>query len=163
MAATVYMMIGIPGSGKTTYAQSQLHNAVYIGTDAIRYELYGREMTVRGRKKVYDLLRKRLRIAVKNEKDVVLDCANTTLHRRKKILRMIPGHCRIIGIWMRTPLQYAIRNNRKRNRHVPVGGIFLMWLFFQQPSSAEGFDKIKAVSRYGSFSAKKERPVELIQ
>lgn len=96
MAATVYMMIGIPGSGKTTYAQSQLHNAVYIGTDAIRYELYGREMTVRGRKKVYDLLRKRLRIDVKNEKDVVLDCANTTLHRRKKIIaddpRALPCH-----------------------------------------------------------------------
>lgn len=155
MAATVYMMIGIPGSGKTTYTHAQLHNAVYIGTDAIRRELYGREMTIRGRKKVYDLVRKRLKNAVKNEKDVVLDCTNTTVHHRKKLLRMIPRYCRVIGIWMHTPLRYAVRDNRKRSRHVPVGGIFLMWLFFQPPSTKEGFDQIKAVSRYGSFSVKK--------
>ena len=36
---TLYIMIGIPGSGKTTYAKKNLHEAVYIGTDAIRKKL----------------------------------------------------------------------------------------------------------------------------
>ena len=47
--ATVYMMVGIPGAGKTTYAKEVLSHCVYLGTDAIRKELFGKELTIGSR------------------------------------------------------------------------------------------------------------------
>ena len=47
----VYFMIGVPGAGKTTYATTELSHAVYLGTDAIRKELFGKELTLRGHRK----------------------------------------------------------------------------------------------------------------
>ena len=37
---TVYIMVGVPGAGKTTFAKRYLPHAVYLGTDSIREELY---------------------------------------------------------------------------------------------------------------------------
>ena len=45
--ATLYIMIGIPGAGKTTYAKNSISHAEYIGADALRKELYGKELTLR--------------------------------------------------------------------------------------------------------------------
>lgn len=46
MRTTLYMMIGLPGSGKTTLAKeiSQLHiNSKHISSDSLRLELFGNE------------------------------------------------------------------------------------------------------------------------
>lgn len=139
-------MIGVPGAGKTTYALTKLKNAVYIGTDDLRKEIFGKEMTLRGRKKVYAILEKRLKCAIKDGADVVLDCANTTKKRRKKLINMIAGNGHVIGIWIRTPLSHALKNNKRRSRYVFPGGIFLMWLFFSRPAVKEGFDEIRIIS-----------------
>ena len=43
---TIYLIIGVPASGKTTWAKEklkELDNAVYTGSDSIRLELWGNE------------------------------------------------------------------------------------------------------------------------
>ena len=37
---TLYIMVGVPGAGKTTYAKNKLAHAVYIGADALRFYIF---------------------------------------------------------------------------------------------------------------------------
>ena len=54
------ILIGIPGSGKTTFAKSKLfENYIYLSSDEIRKELYGFENQEHNNE-VFDLLHKRL-------------------------------------------------------------------------------------------------------
>ena len=142
----VYVMVGIPGAGKTTYARTHLKETVYIGTDALRMELYGKELTLKGRKKVYRLLEMRLWQALDQGMDVVLDCANVTRNRRRQLLAPIPKDCDIIGIVLKTPLKNALKNNKKRQRYVFPGGILLMNLMMSVPKMDEGFHEIYVIA-----------------
>ena len=47
MSATLYLLVGVPGAGKTTWAM-QHPKLVHISSDAIRKELFGKEMTLQG-------------------------------------------------------------------------------------------------------------------
>lgn len=140
--AAVYILIGIPGAGKTTYAKSFLQDTVYLGTDSIRKELFGKELTLKGRKCVYDLLFSRLHAALKQNQDVVIDCTNFSIKRRKGILSQIPKEYRRIAVFLNTPLPVALQNNKRRKRHVPAIGIALMYLQLQRPRASEGFHEI---------------------
>lgn len=141
----VYFMIGVPGAGKTTYATTELSHAVYLGTDAIRKELFGKELTLRGHRKVHQLLHQRLLLAISAGKDVVIDCTNTTKKRRKVLLNLLPSHCMAIAVFMDTPLHRALKQNHMRDRHVPVLGICSMWHGLSVPVKEEGFEEILRV------------------
>lgn len=53
---TLYIMVGIPGAGKTTYAKNEFSHATYIGADALREKLYGKELTLRGYRRIHSLM-----------------------------------------------------------------------------------------------------------
>ena len=101
---TVYIMIGIPGAGKTTYAKTKLAHAAYLGTDAIREELFGKELTLRGHKRVHQIMHERMLHYLEEGRDVVIDCTNITRKRRKILLNVIPPGHQIVALFMDTPL-----------------------------------------------------------
>lgn len=142
---TLYIMIGIPGSGKTTYAKKNLHEAVYIGTDAIRKKLYGKEMTIRGWRKIRRMVPKLAACHLRKGRDVVVDCTNITVHNRKRYFRHLPKDTSVVAVFLDTPVQNAIENNRKRARNVPVPGIIYKYLCIQHPSLMEGFAEIRRI------------------
>ena len=139
---TVYIMVGVPGAGKTTFAKKYLSHAVYLGTDNIRKELYGRELTLRGRKRVRRILYDRMKEALSTGNDIVIDCTNITRRRRKALLDKLPSGIRAAAIYLDTPLMTALKNNRRRKRHVPMIGICMMYQTLSEPSETEGFAKI---------------------
>ena len=51
--ATLYVMVGIPGAGKTTYAKTKFGHAVRIGSDDLRKEFFGKELTLRGYRMIH--------------------------------------------------------------------------------------------------------------
>lgn len=144
---TVYVMVGIPGAGKTTFTEKYLTHAVYLGTDSIRKEFYGRELTLRGRKQVHRTLYERLKEALAEGEDVVVDCTNITRRRRKKLLEQLQPGVQAIAVYLDTPLAVALHNNRRRKRHVPMIGILTMYKALSKPSKAEGFAKVYRVCR----------------
>lgn len=139
---TVYIMIGIPGAGKTTFAKTRLSHAVYLGTDAIREELFGKELTLRGHKQVHAIMHERMLKLLSEGHDVVIDCTNVTRKRRKKLLDIIPPEHRVIAMYMDTSFFRAVCNNRKRKRHVPLIGILSMYRGLSVPQMEEGFSEI---------------------
>ena len=89
---TVYIMVGVPGAGKTSFAK-KLQNVSYLGTDDIRKELYGNELTLRGHGKVHQILHKRISQELNSGKDVVIDCMN--IRKKQRI--------DLTGAWESTP------------------------------------------------------------
>ena len=143
--AIVYILIGLPGAGKTTYAETKLGDALSIGTDMIRKEYFGKEMTPRGYVRVRRELVRRVAKTAASGIDVAVDCTNLTKKRRKRLLAALPDDCTAIAVWINTPLKMALTNNASRTRHVPVLGIISLSLFLQRPEMTEGFSEIRII------------------
>ena len=85
--ATLNIMIGIPGSGKSNYAKKCLltNNSVYLSSDDIRVELYGFEDQTHN-DVVFETMKKRTLNALKEGKDVIYDATNLNKKRRSGII-----------------------------------------------------------------------------
>ena len=79
------MMVGLPGSGKSTYAKqlSEETNAVICSSDTIREELYGDENSQDNNDEVFKILHSRIKENLKNGKNVIYDATNINSKRRK--------------------------------------------------------------------------------
>lgn len=146
--ATLYIMSGIPGSGKTTYAKEQLSHAVYIGSDAIRKELYGKEMTFRGYWLVHQIMIERAFSYLREGRDVVVDSVHGSVESRRRYFRILPPGADVTVVYMDIPVSTALSNNRKRKRHVPSAGIIFLSRLISPPALKEGFDQIILVRDY---------------
>lgn len=137
----LYLLVGIPGAGKTTWAMAH-PNLCYVGSDAVRQELYGKELTLRGHAKVHGIMMQRALAYLKSGQDVVLDSAHLSKYSRRLVLKQLPGYVRRVAVFLDTPLRQALFNNAHRDRHVPEIGIGLLRLRLSKPTYEEGFDEI---------------------
>lgn len=145
------MMVGLPGSGKTTYAKGvsdACKNAVVHSSDVIRKELYGTEKEQSDPERVFRLLHRRAAIDLRCGKDVIYDATNIKVDDRKRAIQSITSDLPIvekIAIIMDTDLDVCKENNASRHRHVPDSVYERMILAFSRPSFSEGFDQIISV------------------
>lgn len=146
--ATVTMMIGIPGSGKSTYAREL--PGVYVSPDAIRKELYG-DISVQGNpKEVFGLVESHIRAAINNGNDVVYDATNTTKFRSATVAEFREyGATKVNGIFMNTPYDICMERNLKRNdRGEPVPAEVMERIYnalIENLPKADEFDNFKEV------------------
>ena len=138
----LYIMVGIPGAGKTTYAKNRLSHAEYIGADALRKEFYGKELTLRGYRKIHRIMLERAEASLRQGKDTVIDCANLSAKARKRYHSILTPNDRMIAVYVHTTLRQAFVNNRSRSRQVPRLGILFMRLRLRRPCITEGFSEI---------------------
>lgn len=143
---TLYFLVGLPGSGKSTWAEYQkgVLNAVIHSSDNIRKEL-GDVNDQSKNELVFTTLHKRVKEDLLNGKNVIYDATN--LSRRRRIhflsneLRDVP--CEKICVLFATPFESCIRNNQLRERKVPEDVIKRMYKNFEIPCKQEGFDDIR--------------------
>lgn len=143
---TLYILVGVPGSGKTTYAKQRFPGIVRIGSDDLRKKLFGTALTLRGHRQVHRILQRLAAARLRSGKDVVIDCMNVTRTSRRVYFQLCPKGCRVEAIYLETPLLQMIRNNRARTRQIPVIGIVWNRLRLRRPSYREGFDRIRVES-----------------
>ncbi len=139
---TLYIMVGIPGAGKTTYAKEKLKHAIRIGSDDLRKEFFGKELTLKGHRFIHAIMRKRAAAHLREGHDVVIDCMNVSIRARRVYFHILPPGCSIVAVYLHTPVWKALRNNQNRSRHVPVIGILLTRLRMQAPRKKEGFIRV---------------------
>lgn len=147
---TVSMMIGIPGSGKSTFAKTL--SGVYICPDEVRKELYG-DISVQGNsKEVFDIVEKRIKEAIQNGNDVIYDATNTTPYRKETITEFRSyGADKVHGYFINTPFEVCCeRNKNRKDRSEPVPENVMNrmheGIINNPPSKEDGFDVFVVVN-----------------
>lgn len=142
-APKMILLVGLPGSGKSTYTEKLKEEGVIIhSSDSVREEL-GDVNDQSKNEEVFRILHKRIKDDLKDGKSVCFDATN--LNRRRRVaflneLKNIP--CKKICVLMATPYEMCVCQNFKRDRRVPVEVIWNMYKSFNVPCEQEGWDEI---------------------
>ena len=141
------LIVGIPGSGKTTYAKSYIkqYSGVHLSSDFIRKELYGDESIQGSPNEVFALMQKRTVEALNDGRSVVYDATNVTRKDRAGIIAACPKFVQIEAHVVWAPIKTCIERDAARERTVGKTVIDRMLKRFQPPFHDEGIDEIKIV------------------
>lgn len=149
------LLVGIPGSGKTTYAKKYIEetlNTVHLSSDTIRKELYGDESIQGNPADVFSLMQKRAIEALNNGQNVLYDATNITRKDRASIISVCPKFAKIECHIIWAPIEVCIERDAERDRTVGKEVIDRILKRFQAPYYDEGIDEIKIIKpdRFGT-------------
>lgn len=139
------MLIGLPGSGKSTWAAKYVtenSNTVIISSDKIRKELFNDENSQEDNNRVFYEMEVRTLNYLNNGVNVIYDATNVVRKRRKAFLDKLPTWVvkEAYVIW--APLEVCIERDNSRDRTVGKNVIWKMIKSYQPPFFDEGFNRI---------------------
>ena len=143
------MMVGLPASGKSTYAHN-LHMPV-VSSDEIR-KAFG--YSQKEHDKTFKEVRLQIHLLAQSGKSFVYDATNLHRKYRMQILDIVSAYdpdytCECIV--MATPfLECKNRNAERTKDKVPDEVLEKMLRYFQVPSCYEGWDKVEIVRTYSA-------------
>ena len=148
--AKLIMLIGIPGSGKTTLSKELTvkYNAKVISSDKVRQTVVGiKENDVFPT--VYRLCAEEL----KEDKNVILDATHITPKVRKRSFDALDEYgvtYEKIAYYFTTPVEECVRRVEKRNQNpnelfLPLEVIYSYGQNIIAPSESEGFVEINII------------------
>lgn len=144
MKNKLYMLVGIPGSGKSTIAKNL--DAKIFSSDDLRKEFWGDENIQGDNNLLFEELHKRIVKSLKNNEDCVYDATNLSSKRRIQFLKLISDiDCEKICILVVTDYELCLRRNKERERKVPESVIKNMYKSIEIPSYREGWDDIRVI------------------
>lgn len=148
------MLVGIPASGKSTYAKELEKNRYHIhSSDEIRKELTGDENTQVVNEKVFQVLHKRIKSDLEQGISCVYDATNISMKRRIAFLNEIQKYdCHKKCILFATPVEVCKERNQIRDRKVPDHVFDKMLKQFQCPYYYEGWDEIEIMEFENPYS-----------
>lgn len=146
----LFMLIGIPGSGKSTWIKNQKHNAVIVSTDdiiereAARQNKTYSDVFDQTIKKATQEMQQDLRQAIAQQQDIIWDQTNLTAKSRASKLRQIPNTYEKIAVFFPTPDREELtkRLDSRAGKTIPTYVIKSMADNLETPSPAEGFDQV---------------------
>jgi predicted kinase len=142
------MLVGVPGSGKTTWIKNNKHNAVVLSTDDYIEKVAAKQGKTYSEafKDVIgdatDQMEKDLIQAVRNERDIIWDQTNLTAKTRKSKLSRIPKSYKKVGVYFSVPHDLRDRLASRPGKTIPEPVVLSMINQLQPPSKEEGFDEI---------------------
>jgi predicted kinase len=142
------MLIGLPGSGKSHYANEYIKTdsgTVIISSDAIREELYGDANNQSNPVKVFSIMEERTIAALSAGEDVVYDATNIHSRSRHTLVNRLKHkfpdlYC--VCVIVLCSIKDCKRRQGLRDRKVPEEVIERMAREFQVPYFHEGWDFI---------------------
>lgn len=146
MRNTLYVLVGLPGSGKTTLAKDMANiniKSKHISSDAIRAELFGDENNQENNGLVFEEMKRRTKEYLKEGYNVIYDSTNINHKRRVALLnefKNIP--CKKVCVYFATPIEKCIKNDTNRDRSVGYDVIIRMYKSLHVPAFFEGWNDI---------------------
>lgn len=124
MPRDFHLLIGVPGSGKSTYAASLLAlnpDWTYVCPDAIRFELTGSvEDQSRNTDIFLRLVPAAIIVASDQGRTILYDATNYRVKARSQICRLAKAEAyRVVAHVMQTPFDVCWTRNAARERMVP--------------------------------------------
>ncbi|MEB3338772.1 MAG: AAA family ATPase [Leptolyngbyaceae bacterium] len=150
------LMVGIPGSGKSTFAAQLLNHYPHyrlIATDDIRQALYGDAAIQGDWAEVERQVLIQVGDAIASGIPVIYDATNFKREHRIDLLQKlhrIRGHHPVswVAWYLTTPLEVCQIRNQQRSRQVPPDVISAMFRALQEfpPTTAEGFAQVYTIA-----------------
>ena len=145
-----FMLIGIPGAGKSTYARKLASKYGYkiLSNDEIRKNISA-EMKLKeqglGWAYTQRIIRKRIKEYADNNIDFVVDGTNVFEYHRKDLLQIDPENIKWTGIVLPCEIEVAKERVKKRKNPLPYGCIENLYNILMKdfPQKEEGFVEIK--------------------
>lgn len=142
---TIYVLCGLPGSGKSEFAKklSEESGAIIHSSDSIRAEVYGDENDQAHNNEVFNILHKRIKENLLAGRSVIYDATNINKKRRicyLNTLKNIP--CIKTCVVIATSYEKCLSNVQARKRKLPREVLFKKYVSWQPPHISEGWDSI---------------------
>lgn len=160
----LWMLIGVPGSGKSTWVNSAtLEEGKGRETAVLSTDLYI-EHIARSTHATYNevfqdtikdanlKMYKDLDYALKKEQNIIWDQTNTSRKSRESKLAKIPNTYKKIGLFFPTPDEQELdrRLASRPGKNIPKGVMRNMIDCLNQPTLDEGFDEVRVVNEQGN-------------
>ena len=150
---TLYILIGVPGSGKSTYAeelfQKSERGVALVSSDTIRENLYGNESCQDNPKRVFAIAHQAIIDQLTRGYDVIFDATNIYAKDRMGLIRRVcfevKKPIRFVAIYFDTPIETCVARQELRDRKVPTKVIEKMGRQMEKPVFYEGFDIIRTI------------------
>jgi predicted kinase len=149
------MLCGIPTSGKSTFVESLLtqpywENVIVLSTDNYIQQI----AEERGKtyndvyqdtiKEATENLRRQMKTAIKNGRDIILDQTNLTRKSRKNKISKLPNTYHRKVVYFEISLEEAlVRNKHREGKFIPESVLKQMYYSYEIPNTTEDFEMIE--------------------
>lgn len=151
-APLCHMLIGPPGSGKTTVAhhlQQLIPHSCLIATDQIRQQLYGDPVIQGVWPQIQEIVEEQVKQAIHRGQPIIYDATNAKRVWRMALLQDLANlQISWVGWYLTTPLTTCLEWNQQRPRRVDAAVVEALHQALNQfpPQVAEGFIAIYALN-----------------
>jgi len=142
------VMIGISGSGKSTYANGLKTSlgAQLVETDAIRLELTGNAEDQSQNGRVFEIAKTRVNNYLSQGKNTIIDATSLNIKERKDWIDIgKANNAEIRAYFIDTPVSVCKAQNNKREHKVPELFIDKQVSKLFGPTKSEGFDSVVTI------------------
>lgn len=160
--AVLLVLVGIPGSGKSTWARQFVQTQPgyrVVSTDQIRADLFGDDAIQGDWAQIWPQVQSQWQQGMKairqgQLRGMIYDATNCRRHYRRQVLALARqlGFNPVILCWFDVPLSLGLQRNRRRSRQVPEAIIESMFRQLQgaPPATSEGVDQIIRITNAAS-------------
>ena len=149
MKKHLYLMMGVPGSGKSTYVKNILkYGDIYVSRDEIRYSLLTEEDDYFAKEnEVIKLFIQTIDEALANEDyqgNVYADATHLSPKGRAQVLNQLKNKDKVSVIYLDIPLNIILKRNAQREGRafVPENVVHRMYNSIILPTKEEGIEKL---------------------
>ena len=136
--ANMYLVCGLPGSGKTTFAKelADRNNYQYFSPDFYYAYINGSELDRSNKFDAWIMMFCDIQEAMENNEDCVVDTAAITYAQRQEFLNWFPDFEHHL-IWIDADIFQCLKNNESRKRVIPLERMEKYFDDFEEPDEEE--------------------------